>query len=373
MDHTNHDEQPTRFETIAFKAGDGLDLNLKHAIRTTPASKGPVLLVHGAGVRADIFLAPVKTNIVDYLLAAGYDVWLENWRASFDVEQNPWTLDQAALFDHPLAVQKVVELTGAKTIKAIIHCQGSTSFMISAVAGLVPQVDTIVSNAVSLHPVVSTAAKIKINFAPPLVSKLTDYLDPRTADNPQSMLGHLLPWFIKATHHECENLTCRYASFLYGVGFPVLWQHENLNHETHHWLEHEFGFLPMTFYKQMSRSINRGRLLTTDTYKELQNNLQDGHPKTHARFAFFAGKENHCFKAESQARTFNYFNRLQPGFHSLQLIDNYGHLCMFMGENAAQDVFPLMLAELDKSTHFATDDVDSRNISLEEVKRHATV
>ena len=39
-------------------------------------------------------------------------------------------------------------------MKAVIHCQGSTSFTMSAVAGLVPEVKTIVTNAVSLHPVV---------------------------------------------------------------------------------------------------------------------------------------------------------------------------------------------------------------------------
>ena len=54
---------------------------------------------------------------------------------------NEWTLDQAAIHDHPAAVRKVVEETGAEKVKAIIHCQGSTSFMMSALAGLVPEVD----------------------------------------------------------------------------------------------------------------------------------------------------------------------------------------------------------------------------------------
>jgi hypothetical protein len=46
-----------------------------------------------------------------------------------------------------------VEKGGATTLPAVVHCQGSTSFMLSAVAGLIPQATPILSNAVSLHPV----------------------------------------------------------------------------------------------------------------------------------------------------------------------------------------------------------------------------
>ena len=54
--------------------------------------------------------------------------------------------------------------TGATDVKAIIHCQGSTSFMMSAIAGLVPQVKTIVSNAVSLHTVVPKDGEGKLKY-----------------------------------------------------------------------------------------------------------------------------------------------------------------------------------------------------------------
>ena len=82
---------------VPFVAGDGRSLNLVN-IRSSEKmpDKGPVILVHGAGVRASIYQAPVETDIVDALIAGGYDVWLENWRASIDFEANLWTLDQAA-------------------------------------------------------------------------------------------------------------------------------------------------------------------------------------------------------------------------------------------------------------------------------------
>src|SRR6266508_1446776 len=124
--------QPYQEQVVPFTAGDGLALNLIHV-------RSPVPLVHGAGVRANLFRAPVETNVVDALIAHGYDVWLENWRASIDLPPNEWTLDQAAVHDHPEAVKTVVRETGWDDVKAVIDCQGSTSFMMSAVAGLVPQ------------------------------------------------------------------------------------------------------------------------------------------------------------------------------------------------------------------------------------------
>jgi poly(3-hydroxyalkanoate) synthetase len=151
------------FETIEFVTEDGVTCNLKHLVNESTKPRGPVILVHGAGVRANIFNPPTEKNLVRMLAEEGYDVWLENWRASIDLEPRQWDLDQAALYDHPAAVKKVCQIAGTKEIKAIIHCQGSTSFMISSVLGLVPEVKVIVNNAVSLHPVVPKLSVIKLN------------------------------------------------------------------------------------------------------------------------------------------------------------------------------------------------------------------
>ena len=118
------------FDIIPFKAFDGFECNLWRLKHTGSKHRGPVLLVHGAGVRANIFNPPNKTNLPEMLADAGYDVFLENWRASTDLKFNHWDLDVAAENDHPAAVQKVCEISGSENCKAIIHCQGSTSFMI---------------------------------------------------------------------------------------------------------------------------------------------------------------------------------------------------------------------------------------------------
>jgi hypothetical protein len=77
--------------------------------------------VHGAGVRANIFRAPIRASIVDPLVESGYDVWLKNWRASIALSPNTWTLDQAAIYDHPEAVKTIVEETGSPANGVVNH------------------------------------------------------------------------------------------------------------------------------------------------------------------------------------------------------------------------------------------------------------
>lgn len=335
-------------EVVPFRAADGMECNLIHVQGSTPPVKGPVLLVHGAGVRANIFRSPVRTTLVDTLVANGYDVWLENWRASIDLPPNSWTLDQAAVYDHPKAVKTVVEQTGADEIQAVIHCQGSTSFMMSAVAGLVPEVKTVVANAVSLHPVVPEWSRFKITYLTPTVGRLLDYLNPQWGLYSPTTMSRLITLLVLLVHHECDNPVCKMVSFTYGTGFPALWSHENLNDETHEWLKEEFAHVPITFFRQMARCVEEGHLVSVEGLEGLPESFVAEPPRTDARFAFLAGEKNHCFLPESQQKTFDFLDSIDKDRHSFHLLRNYGHLDVFMGRNAHRDVFPLILNELER-------------------------
>ena len=271
---------------VPFQSGDGFQCNLINVRAPKPPAKGPVLLVHGAGVRANIFRAPVKTSIVDYLVERGYDVWLENWRASIDFRFNPWTLDQAALYDHPYAVRTIVQETGRADIKAIIHCQGSTSFTMSALAGLVPEVKTIVSNAVSLHTVVPTFSVLKLNFALPLIRRVSPCLNPQWGLQAPTLASKVISCCVALVHHECHNPVCKQVSFTYGSGFPALWLHENLNGATHDWVKCEFAAVPMTFFDQMSRCVRRGNLVSLPGPPACRRISQPRRPKPTRDFPF---------------------------------------------------------------------------------------
>ncbi len=331
-----------------FSADDGLGLTLIRVRGEAEPTKGPVLLVHGAGVRAELFRPPVDTTIVDALVEDGFDVWLLNWRASIDIGPVPWTLDDAAAYDHPAAVRYVLAQTGASTVKAVVHCQGSTSFCMSAVAGLLPEVDVIVANAVSLHPVIPAFSRFKIGALVPVMQRLTPYLNPAWGDGPDTLFSHLARGAVMATHWECDNPVCRMVSFTYGSGRPALWRHENLNEATHEWLRGEFAEVPMSFFAQMRACVEAGQLVSVSKRPGLLPRYADRAPLTDARFALFAGAHNRCFLPESQDRTFAFLREHRPGKDSLHVLPDYGHLDVFFGKNAHRDVFPLMLDELNR-------------------------
>jgi len=334
--------------TVPFRAGDGLQLNLINVRGKHPASRGPVLLVHGAGVRANLFSAPVDTSIVEFLVDRGHDVWLENWRASIDLPPNEWTLDQAAVYDHPNAVKTVLQETGAASLDAVIHCQGSTSFMMAAVAGLVPEVKTIVANAVSLHTLVPVWSGLKIRYLMPMVRPLLPYVNPQWGLKAPNALALALSLGVQAVHRECDNPVCKMVSFTYGAGFPALWRHENLNAATHEWIKQEFGNVPISFFVQMDQCIRAGHLVSVAGFKELPADFVAQQPQTDARFSFFAGQRNLCFLPESQKLTYEWFAGQHKNFHSFHELPGYSHLDVFIGKSAAQEVFPIIAAELEK-------------------------
>ena len=163
------------------------------------------------------------------------------------------------------------------------------------------------------------------------------------------MLPKLISGLVRVTHRECDNMVCKLASFTYGTGEPTLWRHQNLNRETHEWLRHEFADVPLSFFEQILRSVEAGHLVAADDHPALPQSFVDEAPKTKARFAFFAGALNACFEPESQLRTQAWFESYDPGRHTATIVPNYGHLDIFMGAHAANDVFPDIVSELERT------------------------
>jgi hypothetical protein len=331
---------------VDFRADDGHPIRLTRVNGDMAPTRGPVMLVHGAGVRSNLFRPPTSETVVDALVDDGWDVWLLDWRGSIDLPPNEWTLDAVAAYDHPAAVRKVCELSGSATTTAIVHCQGSTSFMFSLVAGLLPQVTTVVANAVSLHTVVPAWSRVKMTTAVPVLDHFTRYLDPSWGESAPTALSKAVVASVKLTHRECNNAVCRMVSFTYGAGRPALWRHEHLDDATHDWLRREFAAVPMSFFEQMNRCVRSGHVVRVSDIRSLPASSVAQPPQTDARIVLFAPQRNRCFAPASQDRTFAWLEGHRPGFHAIHRFETYGHLDPFLGHSAAHDVFPTLLKEL---------------------------
>jgi hypothetical protein len=220
----------------------------------------------------------------------------------------------------------------------------------SACAGLVPEVRTVIASAVTLHPVVPRVSKLKLKYVVPPVSRLLGYLDPQWgATGAPWVLPKLLTAYCKLSRRHCDNGVCKVSSFMFGSGDPTLWTHEQLTPATHEWTKGEFGAAPLTFFRQIATCIERGHLVSVEGRPELPASFVDQPPKTDARFSFVTGGLNNCFLPVSQKRTYDWFEQREPGRHSMHVVPGYGHLDVFIGRDADKDWFPLILGELGRA------------------------
>ncbi|MGV0836325.1 alpha/beta hydrolase [Mycolicibacterium thermoresistibile] len=335
-----------KVETIWFDTPDGLALNFKR-LRPVPGTpdRGPVLLVHGSGVRANLFCPPSTITLPAMLSADGFDVWMLNWRASIDVQPSEYTFDDAAVHDFPVATGEILTRTGCTTLKAVVHCQGSHAFMMSMMAGRLPEYTRVVANSTALHPRIRRSAAIKLPIALATLGRTVDYFNPQYGLHAPRVFPRLMDWMVRSTHHECRNPVCKHASFVYGVGFPNMWNHENLDEITHDWIKGEFAHVPVSLFRQTRACLTAGHLVSTGKYRDLPTEFGVGppHPEVRAVFKFITGGDNRTFRPDGMFTTWRYFERYAPGVHTFEQFPGYGHLDMFLGQYAALDVFPTII------------------------------
>jgi hypothetical protein len=358
------DDDGLEREVIPFEAGDGMGLFLTRVRKPAP-TKGPVILIGGVSVPPNMFEAPIAETVVQRLAREGYDVFIETWRGSTSAQRNQFTLEQVAVNDHVAAVAKVLELSGAERLKAVVHCQGSTSFMMALVCGLLPEVTHVVSNSVSLHPVVPPRAALKLRVVGPIVAWLTDYLDPQSgrwtfglkdlfSRHPLRaartlLLTTPLRIWVALTHHDCHSMVCRMSSFCYGEGDSVMWSHANISPEVHRWMSDEFFWVPTLFFRQIARGTMARRLVPMGEDDRLRGLTDLAHrPQTDAKITFMTGLDNHCFEPESQLLSYRYMTAWQPGRHQLLQIAGCGHMDLWFAEHSPADVFPRVVEALER-------------------------
>jgi hypothetical protein len=332
---------------LGFRALDDVPLTV-HNIRADPAVAGPpVLVAAGTGVRAEItYGAPIARSLIDELVDDGHDVWVVNWRASIDLPVRSFTLDDAAACDWPASVATILRLTGAGELKAVVHCQGSTSFSMALVAGLLPEVTTVVANAVSLHVDVPAASRRRMVALVPLMKHGYRGLDPQWAIRPTGLRARLYAWIGRHARRDCGNPVCMLANYVYGVTDDVLWRHENLSDATHRWIAREFGWVPVSFFAQMRRCAVAGHLVRVTDRPQLPAEVTDGPPRTRARWTLIAGQRNECFLPSGQVRTGAWLREQGATVDAVHVVPGFSHLDIFFGERADRDVFPLIAAAL---------------------------
>jgi cholesterol oxidase len=330
-------------EVHFFATADQVQLRLT---RYRGGDKGPLVLSHGLGVSSQIFtIDTIDTNLLEYLFAHGYDVWLLDHRASIDLPAAtaPSSGDDVALCDYPAAVDKVREVTRAPSIQMVAHCWGSTTFTMSMLSGQLQGVRSALCSQISANILVPvpTAIKTGLHF-PSILDKLGYRSLTAYADSHEDWWERLFDAALRLypVGERCNNPVCHRITFLYGP----LYEHKNLNDATHEEMHEMFGVANIKAFEHLARLANHGELVDSKGNDTYMPNLK----RLAIPITFIHGADNQCFLPESTEKTFQLLRKINPEInYDRHLIAGYGHIDGIFGKNAVVDVYPHILNHLE--------------------------
>jgi cholesterol oxidase len=327
-----------------FTTGDGVELRLT---RYQGGVKGPVLLAPGFGTSTLAFsIDTVDTNLPEALFAAGYDVWLFDYRASPDLpsSRTQFTLDEIAKQDYPAAVAKVQEIAQVPTVQVMAHCVGSMTLLMSLLSGL-KGVRSAVCSALTFYPISPMANRIRANLD--LGKLLTAaHVETLTTDfDSQKLQDRLVDSVLKMfpSSEQCTSAVCRRILGIYGD----VYKHAMLNDATHKAIHEMFGVANTSTFNHLAAMVRAEKIVDKngdDTYLTPGNLKRVTIPIT-----FLHGAENNLFLPEGSIKTLKTLAQANDALLYDRIeFPNYAHMDCYMGRDAAKDIFPTIVSVLDR-------------------------
>lgn len=331
-------------EIHPLTTADGVQLRLT---RYRGGGKGPVLVAHGLGVSSEIFTVDtIATNLLEYLFAHEYDVWLLDYRASIELpsSRTQFSADDVASQDYPAAVEAVRTLSGAESVQAVVHCFGATTFCCAMLSGLRGVRSAVISQTAT-DIVAPAGSRLKAGLHIPEVLRALDVeeldADADRHSGWRSKLFDAAARLIPAQGSQpCDSGTCHRISFMYAP----LYRHEQLNEATHEALHELFGVANIESFEQLAKMVQAGHLVDADGKDRYLPQVKE----MAIPISFIHGAENACYLTEGMDRTVARLSKANgAGLYSRHEIPKYGHIDCIFGRDAAQDVYPHVVKHLD--------------------------
>lgn len=339
-------------ELHTAKTPDGVEIRFA---RYRGGNKGPVMLAHGAGVWSGMFMLPtIGEHFVAYLARNGYDVWNLDWRASIKLPLLQFTLDQAAENDFPAAVRYIRDMTRANSVQAVVHCAGSSTFFLALASGLLPDIRCVSCSQIALHYQAPEATEVKcaLHMGEALTGVGVEYMS-ADEDPAHPLFQAMFTRMVDTLYGKmCDSSVCHRITFMYGL----LYQHDQLNADTHNRLAEQFGKCNMTAFRHLAQMVRRGTAAKYD-FGPAENLKRYGsiQPPSYIRadhlkipITFVSGALNQTFIPVSTEQTYNWLCSVNdPKLYKRHLVPNYGHIDGFMGAHASREVYPLFMEQLE--------------------------
>jgi cholesterol oxidase len=332
-------------EVFPVTTTDGVALKLS---RYNGGTRGPVVLVHGMGASSRLFSTDtVDPNLTEYLWAHGFDVWLFDWRGSplLPVSDTSFNGDQVAAHDFPAAEAIVRAETGRSDVHWVVHCVGSITFFMSTLSGAVTPA-SIAALQVATDTIAPWLTNVKVDLH---LAQLLELVHVKTMTTDaysnerwiQRRVDDLLELYPIPAGQRCTSAVCHRVSFLYGL----CWQHEQMSDETHSAVHEMFGVVNLDMMRHLARCTSEKQLVDAhgaDTYLPHADRLS-------MPITLLSGAKSHVWNPESTEATLHRLTDQVGNTHVQRvLFAERGHLDPVIGRTASVDVYPALLAHLDR-------------------------
>jgi cholesterol oxidase len=332
-------------EQHPYRTEDGRDLLLT---RYRGGARGPVVLSHGMGANPLTYTTDtIRPNLLEYLVANGFDVWVQQWRGSTLLEssRSRFTADDVADRDHPAAERAVRAATGRDEVHWVTHCVGSITALMATMAGTITPA-SVVCSQVGMHPVAARLTRVKIGLGlGHLLSGVgVRYLttDSYRGESPGARLFDQVLRLYPIPHAErCGSAVCRRLAFIYGIAV----YHDAVDETTHAALHELFGVTNMRMMNHLARCAKHERLVGAKGEDRYMPHLE----RLELPITFIHGAHNQVWLPSSTERSYALLTeQFAPSLYDRVVLPDHGHQDSIMGAEAPHHSFPVILAHLDR-------------------------
>jgi cholesterol oxidase len=269
-----------------------------------------------------------------------------------------FNLDDIAKIDWPAAIDRVREETGRDDVQVIAHCVASMTILMGLLSGEVTGVRSLIASQTTVHPVVNWVNNLKADLGiAPLIRQLNspslgidfrEYIDMNSRldgtkkQHEAALTVDAALWMMPVPDgEECTNPTCHRIFSVFGPA----WTHSQLNHETHVALREMTGKISTAPFQQISDITTTGYAITADGKDDYLRHVD----RLALPIDFLAGRLNRIFLPETSQRTFDWVKaHNDPSLYTRKVFTDYAHMDIWMGRNAARDIYPYIVSRLDR-------------------------
>ncbi|MDT9000010.1 GMC family oxidoreductase N-terminal domain-containing protein [Paucibacter sp. APW11] len=340
------------------------------------ASARPILMLHGYSASGTTFAHhAVQPGPAKLLWEAGYDVWIADMRSSAGMASAclPWTFEECALNDIPVAVDEVLRATGQHQLDVLAHCMGAVMLQMALLQPRQQPEEHFyrlrqrLMNEGLIRRLVISQVTPKLIFSPTntLRAQLMQYLRPYLplqdyAFRPEpggGLLNELIDRLLASLPYPDEEFdienppppslrktpwtaTRHRMDLLYGRDFAI----KNVAPAVFDFIDDHFGPLNLD---TVAQAINFARINEITDWRGASLYLDDM-AKSLAQLQQMEvlsvhGAENGLCQSESGALCEELYEQVAPGRFRHVVIAGHGHQDCLIGRDIERTVFPAIL------------------------------